>query len=670
MPQSIADFTQIAPSNGDGVFGDQLTAWELTRRMSPRDDVHVMKRDAYGRLDVNNYPLIHRVGPIEPTTPWTIYLTDCMHRYRFVPFDFDGKNDDGPDPDLMDQAQDQCDALSQILDELGIRHVVCESSGTGGRHIWIAIRGGADKDVVAAIVAAAKANYRQLDTAPTANWSTGAMRPPLSPHRDGSFSTVIKGDLSDLLFPSTTTADLEALAGRLNEHAPVLIAQESRPSGPVDPSHKTHRPLSPAGVAHMATIGGGSDPSKTGFLCLLSAANANWTFLDVEHAAKTAPGMEHYRSKKQDGGRRPRSAADTRSRLARGWDRAVRYASVERLIPAQKEPEDLTELNTIVTAVEDLMMRFRVNPGRWGASEATSNHQSILRALAFLTLHAGKSVVAASTRDLGLISGLGKTTACTALRALAEAGYIQLVTGSVEGNAAEWRLASTLSTPPSTVRSHLLNNAPPPPADRPISSRNPAELFNARAILVDELEAQLIDQRHDLFTRRGLGHLAGKVYALLGKHAALSIETAAKLLGVSTRHAATILSRLRTHKLIVSHRDGWARSKRDLRDKAAEAINVSGALVTRAECYRVDREVWAWWRSELATMNASPRKRPRRPHVSSRPLFDANSPGERVWPRYPRSSDGRADHRAARELVVGGFLSPESRWQYYGDAVA
>ena len=45
----------------------------------------------------------------------------------------------------------------------------------------------------------------------------------------------------------------------------------------------------------MATIRGGSNPSWTGFMCLLAAATAGWALRDVEHAARTAPGMEYYR---------------------------------------------------------------------------------------------------------------------------------------------------------------------------------------------------------------------------------------------------------------------------------------------------------------------------------------------------------------------------------------
>ena len=61
--------------------------------------------------------------------------------------------------------------------------------------------------------------------------------------------------------------------------------------------------------------------------------------------------------------------------------------------------------------------------------------------------------------------------------------------------------------------------------------------------------------------------------------------------------------------------------------------------------------------------SSSPRDRPRRVHVSSQPLFDVSARGEGVWPRYPRSGDGLANHREARFYVDAGFLSPTSRWQ-------
>jgi hypothetical protein len=637
-----------------GVSSRPWTAWELTRRLSPRDQVRVMKRDAYGRLDENSYPSFHRVGPVAPSTPWCMRLADDDGIFRVLCFDFDGKDKFGVDAELMERAVDECDSLSRTLDELKIVHVVCQSSGTGGRHIWLALRGGAPAENVAALARAARANYRTLDHGMMLNVTQGAARPPLSPHRDGTSSTVLRGSLNALITPSTTVADLVALAAVLDDRKPALRPANSAPSGPVDDRHRAHRALSAAGVAHMATIDGGSNPSWTGFMCLLAAANAGWQLRDVEHAAKTAPGMEHYRTKNtgRGGGRRPRSAAEARDRLERQWAKAQQYAAVQRPLPTPSEPSDLTELNDIVNVVDRLLAGFQASPGRWGRTESALSQRTILTALAYLTLQTGKKVVAASIRDLGLMSALGRTTAGEALRALAAAGYIERAALSDGGNAAEWRLIEDFSTPSGTVRSQPLDNPRPP-----------RELFNLRADLVRTLEEHLTDQRHDLFTRAGLGHLAGRLYAVLRQHPALTVESAARVLGVTVRHAATILSRLRHYRLIVKHRDGWARAKQDFRDQAARVLGVAGILVDRAERYRAEREVWAWWQAEVMTMTSTPRNRPSRRHISSRPLFEASRPGERVWPRYPRSHDGLGDHRQAREYVDAGVLNPENRWQ-------
>jgi Predicted transcriptional regulator len=612
-----------------------------------------MKRDAYGRLDENSYPSFHRVGPTAPTTPWCIRLADDTGLYRLLCFDFDGKDKYGIDTELMERAVDEADALSHILDELAIVHLVCQSSGTGGRHIWIAVPAGAPAEVVGALARAARANYRTLDHGMLLNVREGAARPPLSPHRDGSNSTIIRGQLDTLTASRIVPDDLIALTVVLDEQKPALRAAESVPSGPVDARHRAHRQLSAAGLAHMATIGGGSNPSWTGFMCLLAAANAGWSLADVEHAAKTAPGMEHYRTKNIGrGNRRNRSTAEAHDRLERQWAKAREYAAVQRPLPARREPTDLTELGAIVADVDDLLTRFRVSPGRWGRTESALSQRTILTALAYLTLQTGKRVVAASIRDLALMVGLGRTTAADALQRLAEAGFIQRASASDGGNAAEWRLSLDFSTTHGTVRSQPLNN-PRPPTD----------LFNIRADQVSTLEEQLTDQRHDLFTRAGLGHLAGKLYATLRQFPALTIESAARILGVTIRHTATVLSRLRRHKLIVKHVDGWARSKRDLRDRAAQLIGVAGTLADRAEKYRTEREVWAWWQAELTTMTTTPRNRPRRPHVSSRTLeFTDTTPGERAWPRYPRDGEGRGDHREARFWATHGMLSPDSLW--------
>jgi hypothetical protein len=72
-------------------------------------------------------------------------------------------------------------------------------------------------------------------------------------------------------------------------------------------------------------------------MCLLAAAIAGWALGDVEHAARTAPGMEHYRTKNAGrGGRRARSASEARERLERQWAKAQQFAVVQRPLPARR----------------------------------------------------------------------------------------------------------------------------------------------------------------------------------------------------------------------------------------------------------------------------------------------------------------------------------------------
>ncbi|MFZ4896427.1 hypothetical protein ACL9RL_18445 [Plantibacter sp. Mn2098] len=653
MPDFVID---VAPSLSSFVG----TAWDLTRRISPRVEVRVMQRDVYGRLDENQYPWFYRVGPMAPSTPWCVRLADEQGLFRLLCFDFDGKDAHGVNDELMEQAADECDALSRILDELAIAHVICQSSGTGGRHIWLAVQGGAAASTVAGVSHAARANYRTLDHGMLLNARQGAARPPLSPHRDGSTSTILRGDLTVLVEPSTTPAQLQELAGVLDARKPALRSTDSSPSGPINDAHQTHRPLSAKGAAHMATIGGGANPSWTGFMCLLAAAHAGWSAQDVEHAARTAPGMEHYRSRNAGPGRRrPRSAEEAARRLESQWAKAQQFAVVQRALPARKDPRDLSELTRIVEDADALLMRFKASPGRWARTEAAMSQRTVLSALAFLTLQTGKRTVAASIRELALLGGIGRTTVADALQVLAESGWVQCTSVAKGGNAAEWCLSPSrmapeggFSTVSGSVRSQPSFNAAPP-----------SEIFAKRTSLVRQLEDELTDGRHDVFTRAGLGHVAGKVYGALRNIGQVSREDVARMMGVSLRHATTILSRLRTHRLLVRAGTGWRRSKNDLRRQAAVVLGVDGYLEGRAERYRIEREVWTWWQAEMDTMHSAPHSRPRRSHVTSRTLtFVEHSPAERAWPRYPRAGDGRGDHREARYWAENGMLSPDSLW--------
>lgn len=610
-----------------------------------------------GQLLANSYQRRYPLQPTPPPTPWAVLLADETHRYRLLCFDFDVKKGGTFDPDLVEPAADDADSLSRALTAHGIAHVLCESSGTGGRHIWVAIAGGAAAELVKALGVAAAAVYsRTLDYGMLSNPATGRARPPMSPHRDGSFSRVLSGSLDALTSPTTTQDQLDALLAHLVAAVPARL----RSADLATSSDRRRRPLPEWARAHLDAAGGGDNPSWTGYMCLIAFAIAGWSLSEVKHASLTTPGMEHYRSKNVGREhRKPRNDRERRAQIERQWEKAMDAVAHHRVLPRsfeERSPErraDFEALAELVHLVDQILERIRVSPGRLGRGEAAASQRSTLLALAYLTLHTGKRVVGASVRDLALLAGISSSTVAASLRRLADAGLIAKAREHDGYNAAEWQLTDGFSTALGTVRPQPLKNTPPAPS----------EIFPTRALLLDQLDEALSQRTHDVFSRAGIGHLAGELYSLLTGAETVTIETAARRLGVGLRYAVIILSRLRQHKLIVRAAEGWRRSKRDLRTAVARRLGVEGILERRRRMYEVDRELWAWWQNHHAIITAAPRARPHRPHVSSRPLFDGQRSSERRWPLYPCGADGRANHKEARGYIEDGVLDPSNRWQ-------
>jgi len=623
-------------------------AWDLTRRLSPRPFVRAMTREADGGLHVNQYPQTYQLSPLVPSTPWCMHLAGPDGLYRFIVFDLDAKTDEA-----RERAADDVDVVTAALTEAGIPFVVCRSSASGGFHVWVALRESVPVDEMRELTAAAGAVLTTLDHGMLHNAVTGACRPPGAPHRDGSVSTIIQGEITALTEPVATRGDVATLTAALRARIPAIRPERTVPSGPVDEAHRTHRPLARWGEGHMATIAGGDNPSRTGYMCLLAAAQAGWSFADVEHAAHTAPGMEHYRTKNTGRGtRRPRNPQEAHARLQRQWQKAQAAAALFTDLPAERAVLDTTDLEAIVSVADEILTSFRTNPGRWNATETAAHDRAVLTALLYLSLHTGKRAVAAAIRTLGIRASMGRTTAADALTRLVRAGYITRATAADGPSAATWRLRDPLSTPSRPVRSQ--------PGKNP---RPPAVLFDRRAELIRLLEQDLLDLHHDLFTRKGLGYQAGRVYATLRTNGATPLASLASTLGLTVRRTATVLSRLRTHKIVVPDKHAWRLNARDLRARAAATLEVTGTLAARAALYALERTIWTWWLAEQDQMHTEPSRRTRRPHVTARTLtFTTDSPGERQWPRYPRDADGRGDHKQARYWVDNGMVDPGSLW--------
>ncbi|WP_295792202.1 hypothetical protein [uncultured Microbacterium sp.] len=623
--------------SADGI----AAAWALTRDLAPRRYVNTMIAEADGVIRSNRYPRKFPViGHIPPATPWTIDLTDELGRFRFAAFDLDAKR-----PEDHDQAAEDLGVLVRILRSVNVDHVVCRSSPTGGYHVWVPLAG-VEKAVLVQLAAAARAVLPSLDHGLLCNDRTGAARPPLTPHARGGASSVMEGDVAVLRTGSVTASDLLRITAALRELRPAIDPADEQPSGPVDASHRAHRTLPAWGAAHMATVAGGRDPSHTGYLCLLAAAVSGWTLADVTHAARTAPGMEHYRTRNSPaGGREPRTQADTAARLARQFAKAQDRATRYRYAPQERAQRDLTELRSIIASTEAMLTAFRVSPGRWAHAEADLHDSTVLAAIAWLSLRSGQRDVAAPLRSVAVITGIPSSTVDRALRRLRDAGWIIRRRSADGPNAAVWRVSERFSTAAEHVG---------PLQD--VTARPPAEVFDVRAALLAELDDRLDAGRHDVFTRKGLGPTARRAYealtAVIADPAAVSDRA-----GLPLGRARAALARLRRYKLAIATRTGWRRRMHDFRNYVAHRLDVAGTLRRRELQYEREREQWAWWNADTAH-RAGKGSRPRRPATPQPVMFriEDDRGGADSWPAYPRDSDGRGKHQEAMHYVRRGVL--------------
>ncbi|HAQ9640009.1 TPA: GntR family transcriptional regulator, partial [Enterococcus faecium] len=262
--------------------------------------------------------------------------------------------------------------------------------------------------------------------------------------------------------------------------------------------------------------------------------------------------------------------------------------------------------------------------------------------------------VASSVRELGDLIGVDRTTTAAALRALQREGFITRHRLHHGTNASEWTLTPTFSTARQTQLTHHLTNARPP-----------TELFALRMALHADFEEQIDTLRHDLYTRKGIGHLGGRLHALLNQTTRRSLRELSDSLGISEGRTASLLGRLKKQRLIVERNREWLRARKDGRDAAAKQFGVKGTLDRRRQMHANENELWEWWQAECERLSPGAPKRARAVHVTQRELFEPDqSTRARAFPKYPRDPDGRANHRMARHDVWAKAMRP-GRVQFF-----
>jgi len=629
------------PAAGSGRLLSRSEAWALTRAVSPRPLVRVADVDAYGKA-VNTYTRRARTAGVRPDAPWAVYLTDQTGSFRLLAFDFDAAKGD---------PADDAATFCGWLEHAGLTHVLACSGPSGGRHVWVALAEAVDAAVVDTLARLARARLPSLDIAPLSNPVTGCVRPPGAPHRAGGSSRVLAGDPATLAAPTATAADVARLVEVLAAgHRPEALAPLDQAAAlPTDRAGRLYLPgvrrQLPAGSAQALQVDAAAVDANT-VLCrvLNGAAAARWRCADIAGLVAHSPGLEHVRSQGQGPGvpRRVRSPGESRAVLARQWDRAVRWVAAHPRASNLEDPTFEPRAAALAALVEATQTRADAAAGRWAGPGGPADRR-VLDALCALSLHAMSTVVEADIRRLGLVCGIGRETARTALLRLARDGWVTRQAPAEGPRAASWILNDALSTVADVPsRSQA---APRPPG------AGGAERTRWLALLRTRLGAAA----HDVFTPAGgLGHATGQLYAILTIQPASTSQLAYQL-GYSPGDAGIRLGLLRAARLARRTSKGWSVVRADRRDAAALRLGVAGRLADRARRYALEREAFAWWTDELTWMHA-----PRRSAASRRPglgqlvvLAPDTLP---AWPAHPRRGDGRADYAAARRALLAGTV--------------
>lgn len=382
---------------------------------------------------------------------------------------------------------------------------------------------------------------------------------------------------------------------------------------------------------------------------LTGAARAHWRYADVAALADRAPGMEHVRTVRDGGTRRPRVAhpgpggESPVALLVRQWRKAVAYVAEHPRQHAADDADWLDRCTVVVATVEAVQARADAAPGRWAARGGAADRR-ILDALCELSLAAVRPSVEAAIRTLALATGIGRTTTSDALARLTRDGWITRDTaapideaagGSVHGH--RWQLTAVI---PKTAHPARTQADPRPP--------------HTRTRLLAELSARRTAATHDVFTHEphALRFPAGNLYARLSPTDPLALTDITRLTGLNTESTLALLQRLQQAGLAAHHQAGWTRTPATARDAAASTRGVTGVLHARGQRYAAERALWAWWQAELAWMHT-----PRQQRANSRPgagqlaLLPERTTAHIAYPRGP---DGRAAHGLARAAVHAG----------------
>lgn len=578
-------------------------AWAFTRLFTPRVMVRTQDTQTGGFTRLKN---VH--DPLSPATPWAMHLADESGMFHRLVLDLDAKND----PARIIQVERDAEVLVKELSRLGIHTVVCESSNSGGLHVWLAPADPITPELALQFARAARAIAPSVDIVPLANPKSGAVRPPYSPHTSGGVSRP-RTDPLPLLEQITTVDQVSAFVASHYKDTvePLFLLEEGAPSGEGKDGQgfafvRGIKRALPPQVEGLLRHGHPTDASAGMWSILLSAAHAHWRFADVV-ARVGEPGLLSARTRSGgSAGRRPRR--DVHDFLARQWARAVRFVSAQ--------PRRSRQSSTTVPLRSQIIAEFinavfvRVGDDDWFqySDEHGAAALRVFAGLCVLTQRAARFDIAADVRRLAELTGMSRATVARSLHALRERGYIFLVAEHSGTRANVWSIRENVDANVVVDNCETQGYLPAPEGWGVLQGLNVSDW--------------LASSTHDAFW---------------GSPTAANQYGMAVLVGNDVEVLKGSWGRQYVGKSL---------------DEIARLRGTTGVLLIQKLIHETERVVWSWWCEELEFLR---KKADRIFHNERQEWITGKRPMARE--RFPRVN-GRPDFTTATRIVnaeLGGF---------------
>jgi len=328
-----------------------------------------------------------------PRTPFAVHLADGRG-FRALALDLDG-----------DGAARDAQGAAALLQQAGVAHAVARSGSRDGLHVLATFTDPIPPAAMARISRALRRSFASLDDAKLHNPATGAIRPPLSPHRIAGRSEVV-GDAAEALAaleagnPPEAWRRLAGVAG-----VPLL---SPRMEQLLHEGDEARRYRSRSEVVHAVAMAHANAGSSEEHLIedLLDPMNAAGEKVREMHRHQCARYVH------------------------RSWLRAC--ARVRRSPLIRNRPDALARLARIRAAIETAVW-----PGISGGTD-----YAIMQAQLEIAEHAGGPDYFASVRDVAELAGIHTETVVRHHRALRRAGWLHQRGPRYCNQATLWRLCT------------------------------------------------------------------------------------------------------------------------------------------------------------------------------------------------------------------------------------